>query len=122
MNFTNKIYDLIIDIKNYLNKLNKKLEFKTRKTTINDAFIFKLLYTMNNATQQNITTKINYFNNNDASREAYIKRIDSIDISIFEEFNNYFNKQVDYYFNNDNTIYAVDGINLNFFRNLSVSP
>ena len=112
MNFTNKIYDLIIDIKNYLNKLNKKLEFKTRKTTINDAFIFKLLYTMNNATQQNITTKINYFNNNDASREAYIKRIDSIDISIFEEFNNYFNKQVDYYFNNDNneyTIYAVDG-------------
>jgi hypothetical protein len=104
MNFTNKIYDLIVDIKNYL---NKKLEFKTRKTTINDTFIFKLLYTMNNATKQNITTKINYFNNNDASCEAYIKRIDSIDIFIFEEFNNYFNKQVDYYFNNDNNEYTI---------------
>ena len=67
MNFTNKMCNLIVDIKNYLNKLNKKLEFKTRKTTINNAFIFKLLYTMNNSTQENITTKINYFNNNNAS-------------------------------------------------------
>ncbi len=43
-----------------------------------------LLYTMNNSTQENITTKINYFNNNDVSIASYIKRIDNIDITIFE--------------------------------------
>jgi hypothetical protein len=112
MNFTKKIHNLTIDIKNYLNKLNKKLEFKTRKTSITDAFIFKLLYTINGSTQENVTTKLNYFNNNDASRASYIKRINSIDISIFEQFNDFFNKRVNYYFYNDNneyTIYAVDG-------------
>ena len=112
MNFTKKIHNLTIDIKNYLNKLNKKLEFKTRKTSITDAFIFKLLYTINGSTQENVTTKLNYFNNNDASRAFYIKRINSIDISIFEQFNDFFYKRVNYYFYNDNndcTIYAVDG-------------
>ena len=61
MNFTKKMHSLTIDIKNYLNKLNKELEFKTRKTSITDAFIFKLLYTFNESTQENVTTKLNYF-------------------------------------------------------------
>ena len=84
---------------------------------------------MVNATQEDIKIKLNFFNKTDASRTSYIKRINQIDITVFEDIYNYFNKQLIYYFNsnkhnnhinqinnddinkinNDHIIYAVDG-------------
>lgn len=107
MTFINNMRKLINDIKKYLKELSKKLGFKKRKTSIYDAFIFKLLYTMNDSCQELVATKINLFNNNDASRIAYLKRINNIDVSVFEKFNDFFNKRVDYYFHNDNKDYTI---------------
>ena len=111
MSFINNFNKLSIDIKNYIKKLNIQLQFKNRKTSLLDGFLFKILYTMKNSTQENITTKLNLYNNNDASRISYLKRINKIDICIFENIYNYFNKQITSYFGNNNNyiIYAVDG-------------
>ena len=86
MIYVRKIRKLICDIKRYLKKLSKKLGFKYRKTTIYDAFIFKLLCTMDNSTQEIVATKINLFNNNDASRVAYLKRINAALICLQSKF------------------------------------
>ena len=49
---------------------------------------------MVNATQEDIKIKLNFFNKTDASRTSYIKRINQIDITVFEDIYNYFNKQL----------------------------
>ena len=39
---------------------------------------------MEKSTQDYVTCKLNLYNNNNASRKAYIKRIDNMDVSIFD--------------------------------------
>lgn len=103
MSFTTKLNDLSLDLKNYINDIDTKLGFKHRKTCGIDAVLFKILQTVTNSNQEKIKTKLNLFNNNDASRIAYLKRIDQMDLSIFDNMYEYFNKQTDHYFNTSNT-------------------
>lgn len=112
MTSINNSCDLSNDINKYLNNLNDKLTFNNKKTKIHDAFIFKLLYTMANTTQEQITMRINKYKHNDISRTAYNKKINNIDICYFENFYKYLNERIDYYFHkesNNFVIYAVDG-------------
>ena len=80
---------------------------------------------MKKSTQDYVTCKLNLYNN--ASRKAYIKHIDNMDVSIFDQphmrrlcpkertykIYTYLNKQILYYFgsnnNNDYVILAIDG-------------
>ena len=114
MNFIKNFNKLSLDIKNYINIISNQKKFRNRKTSLFDGIIFKLLYTMEKSTQDYVTCKLNLYNNNNASRKAYIKRIDNMDVSIFEKIYTYLNKQILYYFgsnnnNNDCVILAVDG-------------
>lgn len=74
-----------LDIKNYINIISNQKKFRNRKTSLFDGIIFKLLYTMEKSTQDYVTCKLNLYNNNNASRKAYIKRIDNMDVSIFDQ-------------------------------------
>jgi hypothetical protein len=69
MNFINNFSRLSNDIKLYLDNLNCQLGFKKRKTSLIDGVLFKILYTMKNSTHENITTKLNLYNNKDVSRK-----------------------------------------------------
>ena len=102
MNFIN---NLSCDIKNYIQQISKIHKFKNRKTSLSDGILFKLLYTIKNATQKSVTTKLNLYNENDASRFTYIKKINKINVNTFYKLHNYFNKRI----NNQYIIYAVDG-------------
>jgi hypothetical protein len=113
MNFINNFSRLSNDIKLYLDNLNCQLGFKKRKTSLIDGILFKILYTMKNSTHENITTKLNLYNNKDVSRVAYTKKINNINLHVFENLYNYLNNRINHYFynikNNDYIIYAVDG-------------
>jgi len=113
MNFINNFNNLSRDIKNYIQQISKIHKFKNRKTSLSDGILFKLLYTIKNATQESVTTKLNLYNKIDASRVAYIKKINKINVNTFHKLHNYFNKRINYYFNNNINnqyiIYAVDG-------------
>ena len=109
MNFIKNFNKLSLDIKNYINIISNQKKFRNRKTSLFDGIIFKLLYTMEKSTQDYVTCKLNLYNNNNASRKAYIKRIDNMDVSIFEKIYTYLNKQILYYFgsSNNNNDYVI---------------
>ena len=59
MNFINNFNNLSRDIKNYIQQISKIHKFKNKKTSLSDGILFKLLYTIKNATQESVTTKLN---------------------------------------------------------------
>ena len=86
---------------------------KKRKTNLNDGFLFKLLNTQLNATQETVTAKLNTYNKQNISRTSYADRANQLDLEFFSDIYKNFSDLVDkiFYNKNDNNmnIIAVDG-------------
>ena len=72
-NFNNKFIQLSKSINIFLNKKHLEYNFKTRNTSLTEGFLFKLLSTEINSTQEKVTLKINNYNKTNINRISYYK-------------------------------------------------
>jgi hypothetical protein len=105
--------EMNIYINNYYNNINIKKNIKRRKTNLNDGFLFKLLNTQLNSTQETVTAKLNTYNKQNISRTSYSDRANQLDLKFFSDIYKKFSNLIDkiFYNKNDNNmnIIAVDG-------------
>lgn len=93
------------------NDFSSKLKFRTKKTTIADAIIFKLLYSQKNSSQEKITGKLSLFKMNKINRSSFSDRDKKINIEFYEKLS----KIIDKYKNNigqiinTKQVVAIDG-------------
>ena len=73
-NFNQSIINLSKFINEYLCTKSDELKLRTKKTTIIDGILFKLL-SQKNSTYDKATIKLNYFTNKDTSTIAYYNSI-----------------------------------------------
>ena len=114
------------NIKDYLTNVIKDGDIRHRKTSLIDGIIFKLYYSRKETSQESASVKLNKVMNRNTiqrkiSRQSYIARENSIDISIYKGLYDLIDKFSNTYFY-DNGIkqsYAVDGTQINLSKNLS---
>jgi len=114
------------EINGYLNSINHTYNKRSKKTTIFDGIIYKLLYGMNDTSQQLTANNINAFMGRTStttkiSRQGYVDRENLLDIAVYKKIysiiNDFSNK---HFFNNKiQQAYAVDGTQINLSKNLT---
>jgi hypothetical protein len=80
------------EIKSLFDDFSSKLKFRTKKTTITDAVLFKLLYSQKNASQEKITGKICSFRQEKINRSSFSDRDKKINIEFYERLSKIINK------------------------------
>ena len=121
--FNNDIKLFINNLNNELDKNNKSLTLRKRKIDFKQFYYYLIKYNLNPDSSYT-TTNIDIFNNNEAndvSYQAYVKKRNNFNISIFENINNQFisslykHIQCDEHYNNKfkykikNTFYRLVG-------------
>lgn len=89
---------------NFLNDNNNKYIKRNKKTNLVDGFIFKLLYTQKNHTQDNVTDKINKFKNTFIDRTCFRERSNLIDETLLSSYYNHINTHINNLFYKDREI------------------
>ena len=115
-NFNQSIINLSKFINEYLCTKSDELKLRTKKTTIIDGILFKLL-SQKNSTYDKATIKLNYFTNKDASTIAYYNRADNLSIQFYKDFYDVVSNKIDeifYNINKQHIILVVDGTRLQF--------
>lgn len=131
--FKNDIKMLTFNLNNELNEYNKSLTLRKRKIDFKTLYYFLIQYNFNSSLSYDATNLI-IFNNDehcDTSYQAFVKKRNNIDISVFNTINNKLiaslykhidnDKNYNYKFNINNINYrliACDGSQLNFLYSL----
>ena len=101
-------------IRNFTKDSNDSIIIRNRKIDIIDSIVYRLLYTQINKSQQNVVSNINMHNDKKVNRSNYIRREASVKLSFYKDLYDIICKFEPKYYNTyTNTIYAVDGTNVN---------
>jgi hypothetical protein len=121
-----KIILLSKNIQEYLKNIIKSDDTRCRKTALIDGIIFKLYYSKKETSQESAAIKLNEVMNrntiqNKISRQSYISRENSIDISIYKGLYDLIDtfSTTHFYDNRIRQTYAVDGTQINLSKKLS---
>ena len=99
------------DINNYCDDIKRKLKLRNRETTINDAFIGKILSTKKNNTQELVSFKISDYKDTIFSRQSLFQRINKLSLDVYKDLYYFICDKTELYFysnNNNKNIIAVD--------------
>lgn len=132
--FNNDIKLLTYNLNDELDKYNDSLTLRKRKIDFKMFFYFLIQYNFNSSSSYE-TTNLSIYNNNesfDSSYQAFVKKRNNIDITIFNDINNKLinsfyqhvdkDKIINYKFKINDTYYrliACDGSQLNFLYSLN---
>lgn len=103
-----------------VNEANKS-KFRIRGTTFSDGFMFKLLHSEFDKSQQDVTSKLNKFNKKIISRQSYMSRENQISLECYQNIFLLISQYADKKKINSNfkhQVYAVDGTKNNLLRHL----
>ena len=125
----NSVLDFLNNIGSDFSIQNKKLsKNRNKKLTIQDVFLFSLLYTQLHTTQESISNKINCnkikrnmcnYNTKFFYATSITSKLDNINIDVFKNIYNHMNEYYENTFNKHSSFLAVDGVynNTNILHN-----
>lgn len=110
---------------NFISKNEKKYVERVRKTDMFDGFLFKLLYSRKNVTQDQVTSQINSFNKTSLHTTSFSRRSVDIPKSFITEYTDFMNKKIDEEFDKQTNIIpliAIDGVKSNMYSKTKKCP
>ena len=110
-------------MKSIIDDENETFCKRKRKLNINDAILYRLLYTQKNKSQQNVVSILNSKNNKHVNRSNYSRREAKIELDTYKKLYDIITKYENHYYYDKYTytVYAVDGTDSNMQIKLSDS-
>lgn len=115
----NDIYKLSNVLYTYINDINYDYIYRNKKTDIRDGFAFQMYCSKKGVSQNNSTSKLNFFKNTNHSRSTYCNRKEQLTQKFFESINSKLDSYSYNTFlkNKKYRIHAVDGSKITMLNN-----